>query len=616
MSVIRGEVVGGFGARVDRMRTSARRRPRVLALAVAVALSLGAGISYLSVSHTGSQGGQTAAPLTVQQIIPPLTRSGAAPSGVEVDVTYASGVYFEVTGLAVPAVAQSKPSLVFLLKENVHNGFLPAHAPTVAFQLDGGARVAPLASATLSADDHHRVTQLVFPAADADGKAIRESDAHTLTVVLPDSTGRVAADGTLTWNAPIALPATSAAQSEQSAAQAAAPGDVGLSALTRSLHKSTSGVLYGGVSGVAVDAIYATPQYFEAALPRSAVAHFAPSKSFVFVLTATSHTSSLPDKLPPLVLDVGGKAYSPDLQERKIWSPHHQVVFVRFPADAKLAGKPGVMSLRLSKDASLRWALPVSLDRGGSMSPFGIPWASILALLGGFLGAMWPCLFQLTVFFMPTLAGVGAEDAAAGRHRRSRRQIARAAFYFVLGFTLVYTAAGALIGFAAQKLQDTSSFETYQRYFGVVAGLVILVLAVRVAIRGRAPLVCKMPIGPKMKKNSGATRGEMMMAGLAFATGCMTCFGSAIVIGMVVYVGLSNSALYGAFILFVFSLGMGIPLGIAAMTMGRIMPLLGRMEKAMPWMALTSAAIMVGYGALLISGNYMALSAWINRLTG
>ena len=107
---------------------------------------------------------------------------------------------------------------------------------------------------------------------------------------------------------------------------------------------------------------------------------------------------------------------------------------------------------------------------------------------------------------------------------------------------------------------------------------------------------------------------EMMLAGLAFATGCMTCFGSALVVGMVVYIGLAQSALYGALVLFLFSLGMGIPLVIAAVAMARALPLLLRLEHALPWMGLASAILMAGFGTLLISGNYMVMSEWAFRL--
>jgi hypothetical protein len=114
--------------------------------------------------------------------------------------------------------------------------------------------------------------------------------------------------------------------------------------------------------------------------------------------------------------------------------------------------------------------------------------------------------------------------------------------------------------------------------------------------------------------NKPAGRVEMMIAGVAFATGCMTCFGSALVVGMVVYIGLAQSAFYGALVLFLFSLGMGIPLVIAAVAMAKAMPLLMKLETAVPWMALVSSLIMAGFGALLISGNYMAVAEWTQRV--
>jgi hypothetical protein len=107
-----------------------------------------------------------------------------------------------------------------------------------------------------------------------------------------------------------------------------------------------------------------------------------------------------------------------------------------------------------------------------------------------------------------------------------------------------------------------------------------------------------------------------MLAGLAFATGCMTCFGSALVVGMVVYVGLAQSAFFGALVLFLFSLGMGIPLVIAAVAMARALPLLMKLERLVPWMGLASAVLMAGFGTLLISGNYMVVSEWTFRVVG
>jgi len=192
--------------------------------------------------------------------------------------------------------------------------------------------------------------------------------------------------------------------------------------------------------------------------------------------------------------------------------------------------------------------------------------------------------------------------------------VIRAALFFVLGFTLVYTAAGALIGFAAQRLGDSANFEVWQRYAAIGGGVAIILLALRVAAKARAPLVCKMPVLSRLAhRRSASSPLEMMFAGVAFATGCMTCFGAALVVAMVVYVGLSGSAAFGAFTLFLFSLGMAIPLIIAATAMARVLPMLFRLEKAVRWMGLASALVMVGFAILLITGNYMVLTEWVYR---
>jgi thiol:disulfide interchange protein len=82
----------------------------------------------------------------------------------------------------------------------------------------------------------------------------------------------------------------------------------------------------------------------------------------------------------------------------------------------------------------------------------------------------------------------------------------------------------------------------------------------------------------------------------------------------VVYVGLAQSAFYGALVLFLFSLGMGIPLVLAALAMAKALPLLMKLDRAVPWMGLASAVLMAGFGVLLISGNYMLVSEWTFRL--
>jgi len=388
--------------------------------------------------------------------------------------------------------------------------------------------------------------------------------------------------------------------------------------LALALTKDLGSVDYPDAAGVRVEATYAPPEYVPQILGEAVAADLAPDAYVAMLLSERIHTANLPGAAVTPALHVNGTPVK--LIDRRIVadSLHHRATVYRFVRDGSFGTGHQMMTLRLASGQEATWHLPLVLPGANAAASasggFVDQWALILALLGGMVAAMWPCLFQLTVYFIPALAGVAMQEGGPSGVSR-RRQVLTAAFYFILGFTLIYTATGALIGYAAGRLGSTGEFEAWQRYIGVAAGIVVLGLALRVAAKVRAPLVCRMPVLSRMgHANAPATRTEMMVAGLAFATGCMTCFGSALVVGMVVYVGLAQSALYGALVLFLFSLGMGVPLVIAAVAMARALPLLLKLERAVPWMGLASAALMAAFGVLLISGNYMVVSEWTYRL--
>lgn len=374
-------------------------------------------------------------------------------------------------------------------------------------------------------------------------------------------------------------------------------------------------------AGVRAEATYVPSEYAAQVLGSGDMAGQKPGRYVAMLLTELVHTGDLPGTMEAPELWVSGERLP--LVDTRVMatSVHHRATVYRFaPDDGFGQGHQG-MTLRLASGQEATWHLPVivpgAVEGAGMPVGFGQSWGLILALLAGMVGAMWPCLFQLTVYFIPALAGIAMQETGEVSKQSRRRQVLRAAFFFILGFTLVYTATGALIGYAAQRFSDTSQLEVWQRYFGIAAGLVVIALALRVAVKVRAPLVCRMPVLSWMSRsNKAAGPLEMMLAGLAFATSCMTCFGSALVVVMVVYIGLAQSAFYGALVLFLFSLGMGIPLVIAAVAMAQALPFLLRLEAAVPWMGLASAVLMVGFGVLLISGNYMVVSDWTYRIVG
>jgi cytochrome c-type biogenesis protein len=556
----------------------------------------------------------------VRGLIFDMTEVGYTPDNVEIDAVFGHPLLLEVAGGA----EGTSGSIVFFVTENIHDDQLIGEIPEVWLEIDGGDALSTDVSRVTKNDIHHRTTRFDFtlPAgSDADEFVLED---HSLTLVVGSTAEASTGANRLSWDLPVDLGAIVGATPVDMETDGVAGSTAGgstvevlpMRSLTDALRRETDSVAYGPVTEAEVTATYATPEYFAASFPTGAAELYSPNGEPVFVVSESTHTESLNDELPNVMLGIGSKTYPVDFTEVKVTSSHHRVTLMRFDVEDEILASAASMSMTLPDGQVMDWDLPIEYDVADT--PFGIGWATVMALLAGMLASMWPCLFQLTAYFIPALAGMNMQDAQGQVALGQRVRVFRAALYFVLGFTIIYTAAGAIIGFAAGQLGETAFYGTAQRWVALGAGIIVIGLALRVAAKARAPLVCKMPVLSKMahEGNGNARPWEMMVAGIAFATGCMTCFGSALVIGMVVYVGMAQSALYGAAILFLFSLGMGIPLVIAGVMMAKVLPVLFKLEKAVRWMGIASAALMLSFGILLISGNYMMFAEWIYSLTG
>ncbi len=376
-----------------------------------------------------------------------------------------------------------------------------------------------------------------------------------------------------------------------------------------------------GPGGTDLGVTWATPQYLKLTHQRSAISRFGADRNLVFLLMEAHHTGDLPP-VPRLVLRQGGMDMAATRVVSTASSAHHRLSVVVFPkmamggSHAAMEGPVQIVVPPAHRGGSpqiLSWSSAAGTARAAApAASLHLTWTTMLALFGGLLSSMWPCLFQLSVYFVPTLAGLGAADAAGDRPAGANMRIVKAAGAFVLGFVIVYTAAGAAAGFAAQSLGGTSAFWQFRREMTLVAGVVLLLMALRLAANGRAPLVCKMPLGNFLRRRHVGSLGTMLL-GVCFAIGCTTCFGAAIVLGMITYVGVAGTPLTGALIMLVFALGMAIPLMLGSLLMARVVTYLGRMEKAAPYMVLGASAVMAGFAVLLLSGHYMMVSNLVAR---
>lgn len=244
-----------------------------------------------------------------------------------------------------------------------------------------------------------------------------------------------------------------------------------------------------------------------------------------------------------------------------------------------------------------------------------LTWAAILAIMAGMLTALSPCLIQLVVYYTATLAGVSTEGQKPGSAQMiaAQRHIMRTGLFFAAGFTLVYTAGGAAAGYIGQSMDRVGVLTTWTRPLSIIAGTIIIIMAVRVAWNAKAPLICRMPMAPLFGKDYKTGVVGSVVMGISFATGCMACFSATVLPALLLYAGATGSVLYGTTLLLVFSLGVTLPCLLLALGVSRLQPFVSRLQSAAPYLGLASAVVMAGFGVIMLTDQFHLVSSIIFR---
>ncbi|TMK28773.1 MAG: cytochrome C biogenesis protein [Actinobacteria bacterium] len=224
------------------------------------------------------------------------------------------------------------------------------------------------------------------------------------------------------------------------------------------------------------------------------------------------------------------------------------------------------------------------------MSALG-PYA--LALIAGVLSFTSPCCLPLMpgyVSYVSGVAGSGSEIVAV------RARVLGAALLFVLGFTTVFTLLGAsasVIGSAL--LANRQVLIRVGGTFVILMGLVTMGLF-------RFPLLYR-----ERRVDLGRIRSGPLGAvplGMAFAVGWTPCIGP-VLAGILTAAASTGTAISGATLLFVYSLGLGIPFILLALGYARG-------GRAFGWFRRHGRAIELFGGGVLLP-LFTPLIRWFSR---
>jgi cytochrome c-type biogenesis protein len=172
----------------------------------------------------------------------------------------------------------------------------------------------------------------------------------------------------------------------------------------------------------------------------------------------------------------------------------------------------------------------------------------------------------------------------------------------VLGFTTVFVALGAGASVLGQWVQ------VHKGELSIVAGVIIIGFGLHFLGLLRVPLLYRQ--ARFQARVEGSSLAGAFVMGLAFAFGWTPCIGP--VLATVLTLAANEGSLgAGVRLLFVYSLGLGVPFILAAAAIGPFIAFLQRFRRHLRHVEMVMGVLLVLTGVLMLTGSLNWFGQWL-----
>ena len=227
----------------------------------------------------------------------------------------------------------------------------------------------------------------------------------------------------------------------------------------------------------------------------------------------------------------------------------------------------------------------------------------VLALAAGVVSITSPCCLPLLPGYLAYVSGTSAGESVGEVAVRTR--VVGSALLFVLGFSLVFTLLGAGVSVFGDPL-------IARRLFLIrIAGVFIIVMGLVTAGVLRFPFLFRELRMDLRKVRPGP--GGAIPLGMAFAIGWTPCIGP-VLAGILAAAATAGGVWRGSSLLFVYSLGLGIPFLLLALGYARANRAFAWLRRHSRGVELVGGTVLVVMGILMITGQWLRLFTPLIRL--
>jgi cytochrome c-type biogenesis protein len=225
-----------------------------------------------------------------------------------------------------------------------------------------------------------------------------------------------------------------------------------------------------------------------------------------------------------------------------------------------------------------------------------------VAAAAGAVTFLSPCCLPLVPGYLSYVTGMADSGSATGTDGRKRARMVTGALLFVLGFSAVFGAEGLALGSLDMLLKGHNPTLTR-----VLGGLTILLGLLFAGVLDRFPFAGRV-VKPSARPKAGLAGAPLL--GVLFGVGWTPCIGPTL--SAVLALSLTTgTATRGAFLAFVYGLGLGIPFLIVAFAFQRAMSALDFARRNARLISRIGGVFLIAVGVLEVTGVWSAALSWL-----
>lgn len=217
----------------------------------------------------------------------------------------------------------------------------------------------------------------------------------------------------------------------------------------------------------------------------------------------------------------------------------------------------------------------------------------LTAFIAGIVSFLSPCVLPLVPGYISYMSGLSLERLTGEAERTlAVRRAGVGSFFFVLGFAVVFTFLGASASAVGKLLKE------WMPVLAKVAGAVVIVFGFHVT----GLIKIKWLYYEKRLEAKGLPPGVggAFVMGLAFAFGWTPCIGP-ILAAILALAATQESVAKGMGLLFIYSMGLGIPFIITGFSVNGFLRFFGRFKRFIRATEIFSGVLLVVIGVLIFT---------------